>query len=183
GSRAALRQFRAQSRGVLVNVGSALGVVATPLLTAYVASKFAVRGFSDALRMELLNDPDIHVCTVLPASVSTPLWDFAGNYTRRALRPIPPVYTPVHIAGVVVGALEDPKPQLTAGGFGWVMRASRLLPHRVLDPIVARLAQFALGAPGVEPTSGNIVDPPPEDVPRALARAKPVLPSVWKMHR
>lgn len=167
GARAALRRFRLQGHGVLVNTGSTLGVTAVPLLSAYVASKFAVRGFSDSLRIELLDEPNIHICTVLPATVDTPLWDHCANFTRRALRPIPPIYSPEHVAEVVVGMLEDPKPEAVAGGFGWVIRAARLVPRRVLDPVIARIARLAIGSEHRPPTSGNVLVPPAPTTPRA----------------
>jgi len=66
GARAVLPRFRDQGHGVLINNASVYSHLGAPWLTAYVSSKFAVRGFSEALRQELADLPDVHVCTVSP---------------------------------------------------------------------------------------------------------------------
>jgi len=48
--------MRARNRGTIVNIGSALSYRAIPLQSAYCGAKFAVRGFTDSLRSELLHD-------------------------------------------------------------------------------------------------------------------------------
>src|SRR6185503_5853426 len=52
GSRAALKQFRAQRRGVLINIGSILGQVGLPYASSYVVSKFGISGLGECLRQE-----------------------------------------------------------------------------------------------------------------------------------
>ncbi len=78
GARAALPYFRKQGSGVLINVGSQVSLGGLPYQNAYVTSKYAVRGFSDSLRQELVGS-DIHVCTVYPASTDTPFFQHAAN--------------------------------------------------------------------------------------------------------
>jgi len=56
GTLAALRRMRPNDRGVIVQVGSAMAYWAIPLQATYCAAKFAIRGFIDALRTELLHD-------------------------------------------------------------------------------------------------------------------------------
>jgi len=67
GARTVLPRFREQGHGVLINNASVYSHVGAPWLTAYVSSKFAVRGFSEALRQELGDLPDVHICTVSPS--------------------------------------------------------------------------------------------------------------------
>ena len=62
-----------QGRGRVVNIGSVLGRLAIPLMGAYSASKFALEGLTDALRIELL-PWGIHVSLIEPGPVATPLW-------------------------------------------------------------------------------------------------------------
>jgi len=69
GSRAFMPLLKA-SKGVLVNISSLFGLVGIPKQSAYCASKFAVKGFSEALRLEVLKD-GVHVATVHPGGVST----------------------------------------------------------------------------------------------------------------
>jgi NAD(P)-dependent dehydrogenase (short-subunit alcohol dehydrogenase family) len=72
GARAVLPHFRDQGHGTLINISSVVGKIGQSYTSAYTASKFAIVGLSESLRMELADAPDIHVCTVLPASIATP---------------------------------------------------------------------------------------------------------------
>jgi NAD(P)-dependent dehydrogenase (short-subunit alcohol dehydrogenase family) len=94
GCRAALRLFRHQGDGVIVNVASLYAAMASPFVSSYVTSKFAVLGYSDVLRQDLAGEPDIADCVILPGSMDTPIFRHAANYTGRAVRPIPPVGDP-----------------------------------------------------------------------------------------
>src|SRR5207253_11175969 len=61
GTMAALKRMRPRNRGTIVQVGSALSYRAIPLQSAYCGAKFAIRGFTDILRAELLHDGvDVH---------------------------------------------------------------------------------------------------------------------------
>src|SRR5690606_37667297 len=64
GARAVLPIFRRQRRGVLINVGSILSKIGQPFVPSYVVSKFALRGLTEALRAELADEYDIHVCSL-----------------------------------------------------------------------------------------------------------------------
>ena len=62
GTMAALSRMRTRNRGTIVNVGSALGYRSVPLQSIYCGAKFAVRGFTDALRSEIIHDGlDVHL--------------------------------------------------------------------------------------------------------------------------
>jgi NAD(P)-dependent dehydrogenase (short-subunit alcohol dehydrogenase family) len=82
-----MRQFRRQGHGVLVQNGSIVGCTAKPDSTAYATSKFAVRGFSEALRMEVLDQPGIHVCTVVPSVTDTPFFGHVASFSYHKARP------------------------------------------------------------------------------------------------
>src|SRR5918993_909993 len=72
GCRVALPHLK-QRGGTIVNVGSVVSDRAVPLLGIYSASKHAVKGYTDALRMELEEDgAPIYVSLVKPASINTP---------------------------------------------------------------------------------------------------------------
>lgn len=114
GTRVAVTQFRHQGYGTLVNVSSTFGTVAAPYVSAYVASKHAVRGFSSSVRQELLNT-GIDVCTVLPAAIDTPLWQHTANYTGWRIRPVEPVYTPERVARAILRVLRSPKHEIMVG--------------------------------------------------------------------
>jgi short-subunit dehydrogenase len=95
GTMAALRRMRPRNRGTIVNVGSALAYRAVPLQAAYCGAKFAVRGFTDSLRSEILHDRlNIHLTMVQLPAVNTPQFDWALNKTGKQAQPVPPIYQP-----------------------------------------------------------------------------------------
>src|SRR5581483_11029960 len=70
GTRAFLPILQAQDEGVIVNTSSVFGLLGMPYQSAYCASKFAVRGFTDALRQEL-RGTGVHAVTVHPGGITT----------------------------------------------------------------------------------------------------------------
>ncbi|MFD1505721.1 SDR family NAD(P)-dependent oxidoreductase [Georgenia yuyongxinii] len=130
GARAALRQMRRQGRGVLINVASVVAEIPQPWSTAYTVSKAAVRALSLALRTELRLDGDkrIHVCTVLPATVDTPWYQHAANYTGHRVGTVPPVYGADRVARAIVDLARSPQREVTVGAIGkaaaWQHRAA-----------------------------------------------------------
>lgn len=92
GAREAIRQFREQGHGRLINVSSMVAHAGQPFTSAYVTSKWGIRGLSECLRMELADAPDIHVSTILPASIDTPLFQRAANYVEQPVKAMTPVY-------------------------------------------------------------------------------------------
>ena len=95
GTMAALKRMRVRNRGTIVNVGSALSYRAIPLQSVYCGAKYAVRGFTDALRSELLHERSaVRIVMVHLPAVNTPQFDWALNKTARRPRPVPPIYQP-----------------------------------------------------------------------------------------
>ena len=115
GARLAVRIFRKQGRGVLINVSSATGYVGQPYMSAYVASKFGIRGLSECIRQELSDYPEIHVCTVLPGTTDTPFFQHAGNYLGRAVQPLEPITDAQQVADVIVATVEHPRREIVVG--------------------------------------------------------------------
>lgn len=65
--------MRPRGSGVIVNNASVYGKVAAPFVNAYVASRFVIVGLTESVREELLlDDSQVAVCTLLPASIDTP---------------------------------------------------------------------------------------------------------------
>ncbi len=95
GTMAALRRMRERNRGTIVNVGSALGYRSVPLQSIYCGAKFAIRGFTDALRSEIIHDKlDVHLTMVDLPAVNTPQFDWAMNKMGRKAKPVAPIYQP-----------------------------------------------------------------------------------------
>lgn len=112
---AVLPIFLAQERGTWVNMISVGGFIATPYAAAYAASKFGLRGFSEALRGEVSKHPHIHVCDVYPTFVDTPGIDHAGNYTGARLSLPPGALTPQTVAKAVVRLARHPRNTTAVG--------------------------------------------------------------------
>ncbi|RKH00906.1 SDR family NAD(P)-dependent oxidoreductase [Corallococcus sp. CA053C] len=162
GSRAALGQFRRQGYGTLVNVSSTFGSVPAPYVSAYVSSKFAVRGFSASLRQELLNT-GIDVCTVMPAAIDTPLWRHTANYTGWRIRPVEPVYTPERVARTILRVLRHPEPETLVGPAGKSFATMHgLLPGTFERTMRASTDALHFKDARTGPTSGNVFQPMPE---------------------
>src|ERR1043166_5831964 len=117
GARAALQQFRKQRRGILINIDSVVASAPQPYTTAYVASKYAVRGFSASLRMELALEKghEIEVCTILPASIDTPLFSHTANYLGRKVKAMSPVNRPEVVARAIASVIERPRRETLVG--------------------------------------------------------------------
>jgi len=117
GARAVLPQFKRQGRGTLINVASIGGRIGLPYQSAYSASEFAILGWSDSLRRELLLEKAgrIDVCTVVPGYIDTPLLHHAANYSGRALKPVEPVYSPERVARALLRAVRRPRREIVVG--------------------------------------------------------------------
>jgi short-subunit dehydrogenase len=129
GSITAVRHLRGRG-GALINVGSALCDRAIPLQANYCAAKHALKGFTDALRMELEEEGvPIAVTLVKPASIDTPFFDKARTYMGVEPQPVPPVYAPEVVSEVILEAAQHPIRELIAGGSGAKLSAARFAPR------------------------------------------------------
>ena len=94
-----------QRGGALINVGSIGSDLAFPFQGLYTASKHAVKGFTDTLRMELIAErAPVSVTLIKPASVDTPLPDRARNYMDCRPSLPPPIYPPREVANAILSA-------------------------------------------------------------------------------
>jgi NAD(P)-dependent dehydrogenase (short-subunit alcohol dehydrogenase family) len=158
GARAALRRFRPQGSGVLINMSSVWGRVSSPQVTPYIVSKNAVRAFSECLAGELVDEEGIAVATMVPQAVDTPIFEHAGNYSGHQVRPIPPVLDAEEVAKGIELCAENPKREVNYGQAG---RALEVL-YAVAPPLYRRLAHpaFVKGTWGkvpAAPAPGNVL--------------------------
>jgi NAD(P)-dependent dehydrogenase (short-subunit alcohol dehydrogenase family) len=158
-ARAVIPHFREQGSGVLINVASVLGKAAFPYVSAYATSKFAVRGFSEALRMELRNT-GIRVCTVYPASIDTPLFQHAANYYGKAVKPPPPVYRPELVAAAILACVRRPRPEISVGTLGQGVTIPHMISKRLYDHLVgAQVEREHFQDKPAPRTTGNLYQP------------------------
>lgn len=132
GSRIAAERLR-RSGGAIINLGSVASDVALPNQGMYAASKHAIKGFTDAFRMELEEDgAPVSVTLIKPASINTPFPDHARNYLRRVPKLPPPIYAPEDVAAAIVHAAEHGGRDYYIGGGGKVMSTlNKHLPRAV----------------------------------------------------
>lgn len=164
GARAALEAFHEQRSGVLINLSSLWGRVTSPYVSPYVVSKFGVRAFSECLRQGLRDQPDakdIHVCTILPESIDTPIFRHAANYSGRSVEAVPPIADPQRVVRAILRCIERPKPETTVGVAGHLLEwGHAITPPRLYNRIVPRVFDWAVfGSSRVEPTAGNLFSP------------------------
>jgi short-subunit dehydrogenase len=113
---AALRRMRARDRGTIVQVGSALAYRAIPLQASYCASKFAIRGFVDSLRCELLHDKSgVRITSVHMPALNTPQFGWVRSRLPFHPQPVPPIYQPEVAAKAIVWAAEHPRREYWIG--------------------------------------------------------------------
>jgi NAD(P)-dependent dehydrogenase (short-subunit alcohol dehydrogenase family) len=140
GTMAALARMRPRDRGVIVQVGSALGARSIPLQSAYCGGKHAVNGFTESLRCELLHDKsNVHVTVVQMPAVNTPQFSWVRSRLPRHPQPVPPIYQPEVAARGVVYAADHPrrKQYFVGASTAATILANRVAPA-LLDRYLAR---------------------------------------------
>jgi NAD(P)-dependent dehydrogenase (short-subunit alcohol dehydrogenase family) len=139
GTLAALRRMRPRDRGTIVQVGSALAYRAIPLQASYCASKFAIRGFVDSLRCELLHDRSaVRVTTVHMPALNTPQFGWVRSRMPRHPQPVPPIYQPEVAARAIVWAAEHPRREYWVGGTTVGTIVANAVAPGLLDRYLAR---------------------------------------------
>jgi short-subunit dehydrogenase len=143
GSLVAAQHLRRRG-GAIINLGSVLSDRAMLLQTQYSASKHAVKGFTDGLRMELEEEgAPISVTLIKPSGVDTPYPEHARSYLGGNPRLPPPVYDPRLVARAIVFAAETPRRELTVGFGGWLMAALAAVAPRLVDRLMERAGRAA----------------------------------------
>src|SRR6185503_7374474 len=134
GCRTAVRLMKDRG-GVLINIGSEVSDVALPLQGIYAASKHAVKGYTDALRMELDHDDiPIAVTLVKPSAINTPFPEHARNYMKDGVPALPPpLYAPEVVADAILRCAEQPVRDDIVGGAGRIQVAMGNLTPRIAD--------------------------------------------------
>lgn len=119
GCKAALPFMKTQTVGTIINVGSVLSLRAIPLQGAYCASKHAVKGWTESLRMELAHQQiPVVVTLIMPSVINTPFYRTARSKMGVRPKPILPMYDARVVAEAIVFACENPRRDIVAGGFG-----------------------------------------------------------------
>jgi short-subunit dehydrogenase len=149
GSRVAVEHLRGRpDGGTLINVGSVLGDQAIPVQGVYSASKHAVKGFTNALRMELSSTPKIGVTLVKPAAIDTPYHQHAKTFVDGHRKNPPPVYSVSLVAEAILYAAEHRTREITVGGGGRGLAVFGQFLPMIAEPLYAWAVPLLMKSPG-----------------------------------
>ena len=116
GSLAALPYLKRYG-GALINVGSEVSEAVVPILGMYSASKHAVKGFTDALRLEVerVDEAPVSVTLIQPTAVDTPFDEHARNYMDKEATLPTPMIDPQQVADAILSAAVKPQRDVKVG--------------------------------------------------------------------
>lgn len=159
GTLAAMKRMRS---GTIVQVSSVLAWRAMPIQGAYCGAKFALRGFTEALRSELLHDRSpLHLTMVHLPAVNTPQFDWARNKTGQETKAPSPYQPEVAADAIVFAATHKRRDVFVGSSTPPTILAARLAPS-VMDRVLARKTYSAqLGDAAAPRTDGNLFQPAP----------------------
>lgn len=143
GAMAALPFLRKTGGGALIHVTSVEAYRTVPFQSAYGSSKHGVKGFLQALRIELQKKKvPIAVTEIMPGAINTPIWDKGRNkFEFKARPPLPPLYHPQIVSDAILFAAENQTREMVAGGASiGVPLAERFSPR--LADIITSLIGF-----------------------------------------
>ena len=157
-----LPYFKERKKGIIINTVSIGAYVPTPFAASYSAGKFGLRGLDEAVRSEVKEFSEIHLCDVNPAFINTPGNLHAANYTGKEIHMAPPVYDPFQVAHAVKKLIENPKENIMVGGAARIARFVHSLAPHLLGSAIARSARiYFQKAKSAPVTAGGLFSPTP----------------------
>jgi NAD(P)-dependent dehydrogenase (short-subunit alcohol dehydrogenase family) len=141
GAMAALPHLRQTGRGALIHITSVEACRSLPLQSAYAASKHAIEGFLDSLRVELQHEGvPISVTNVMPATINTPFYNKA--LTKLGVKPtgVPPYYQPDIVAEAILHVAEHPTRDIIVGDVGRLLDLLQKVSPHLVDAMLKLVA-------------------------------------------
>lgn len=137
GVKAVLPVMKRQGGGTIINLGSVLSQRSIALQSIYCATKHGVKGFTEALRLELDRDQTgINVTLILPSTINTPFYTYARSHMAVRPKPVPPVYEAQAVAEAILAAAQRPLRDVTVGGAGKEMTVLEALSPALFDRLM-----------------------------------------------
>jgi NAD(P)-dependent dehydrogenase (short-subunit alcohol dehydrogenase family) len=156
--KAVLPHMRAQGSGTIINISSVLGKVYNPLLGWYIASKHALEGWSDVLRLEV-KQFGIDVVIIEPGLIKTNISNASAKYYEKYSKnseyknfygspddseenSFDDYSDPIVITKVIEKAInaKNPKTRYSAGAYSWILLTMRsILPDKWFDSFIVKV--------------------------------------------
>jgi NAD(P)-dependent dehydrogenase (short-subunit alcohol dehydrogenase family) len=128
-----------ETRGTFIDVNSALAYRGIPLQAPYCATKAALRGFLESVRVEQRkHETGVDICVVLPGAINTPHFDRVRQKIGYQPQPVPPIYQPEPFAEAVLHCAEHPVRELPVGWGAQKLLWGQKLAPRVADWVLVR---------------------------------------------
>lgn len=164
GVSAVLPYMKQQGSGTIINVGSVESQRALPLQSLYAASKHAVKGYTEALRLEQMYEKTgVQVTLVMPSGINTPLFNHARSKVGVKPMPVPPAYKPELVARAIVHAAQHPQRDIYVGGAGFFFGLLQKLSPALLDKLMILRGSMFRMQTSDQPDDGhdNLFEPVP----------------------
>ncbi len=166
GTLAALKRMLPRDHGTIVQVGSALAYRGIPLQSAYCAAKYAIQGFCDSLRCELLHDKSgVRLTMVQLPALNTPQFGWVKSRLPRKAQPVPPIFQPEVAAEAIYFAAHNPRREFYVGLPSVKAIVANKIAPGLLDHYLARTGYGAQQYDGPEDPNrpDNLWQPVPGD--------------------
>ena len=164
GTMVALERMVPRDEGVVVQVGSALSYRAIPLQSAYCGAKFAIRGFTDSVRTELMHDgSNVWITMVQMPALNTPQFNWCRTRLPEHPQPVPPIFQPEVAGEAIHWAAHHRRREVDVGGSAVKAIVGNKLAPRLADRYLARTgfdSQQVAGMP-VNGRRDNLFAPAP----------------------
>ena len=140
GSLAALPHLK-KAGGALINVGSEVSDAYPPIQGMYAATKHAVKGYTDTLRVEIeiIDGAPISITLIQPTAVDTPFPQHARNFTDREPMLPKPMIDPQQVADAILHAAETPTRAKTVGAMSLINTTMSKLMPSMADKMAAKM--------------------------------------------
>ena len=159
GTLAALKHMNG---GTIIQVSSVLAWRALPIQGAYCGAKFALRGFTEALRSELIHDRNpTHLTMVHLPAINTPQFDWARNKTGLQTKAPSPYQPEVAADAILYAATHRRREVFVGASTPSTILAARLAPS-MIDQLLARKGYSSqLSSESLPASEGNLFEPAP----------------------
>jgi short-subunit dehydrogenase len=156
----ALSYFKSRGKGIVINTNSTGAFVGNPYTISYSASKFGLRGLSEALRYEFERFPEIHICDIYAGFVDSPAMSHAANYIGKEIKPARPLVDPADVAKAMVRLASHPKDSIHLGSQDRLGRLGHALLPSVTGKIMEKVMRtYFQKAKDIPKSDGNLYAP------------------------